>query len=235
MRAYHLPSQLRQTISSVACSEDSSVTQRLIILEIAACESLYAFLYFCDLAIHSKFDAKAVKWDFSRFLFTWFPACESLEKPLKQETSDSGSICYGSNPCDAKYIGDKTFTKAKKVPFHRLLESVNTEATEKFGGWGFPSHLGAFSLSNDEHCNLNGWRITYGQRSKPWYWTMPIFNWSCLQGGWLESLMVQRQNCFKTDNPFPRISLTSWGECFKELLMCQQHLKNFLPNAYETK
>ncbi len=60
---------------------------------------------------------------------------ESLEKPLKQETSDSGSICHGSNPCDAEYIGDKTLTKAKKVPFQgRLLESVNTEVTEKFGG-----------------------------------------------------------------------------------------------------
>ena len=35
--------------------------------------------------------------------------CETLEKPLKQETSDSGSLCPGSNPCEAASSGSMAY------------------------------------------------------------------------------------------------------------------------------
>jgi hypothetical protein len=60
-------------------------------LEIApACEPLCAFLYFCDPALQSNFDAKAVKLNFRQFSVYVAFSREILEEPLKQETSDSG-------------------------------------------------------------------------------------------------------------------------------------------------
>jgi hypothetical protein len=49
-----------------------------------ACEPLCAFLCFCDLAIHSKFGAKAVKLNFRQFLFKLQIESrrQTLEKPL---------------------------------------------------------------------------------------------------------------------------------------------------------
>jgi hypothetical protein len=40
---------------------------------------------------------------------------ESLEKPLKQETSDSGSLCHGSNPCEAASSGSSIYGPSSKT------------------------------------------------------------------------------------------------------------------------